>query len=102
MTDPKWYVHKPEVWDQKKCFRLARRTVTDGMGTKHWRRGYIGDHYGYQRYNGGFSPHSGPFEHTYFTHGEVYPLPIIAPGFRIIRILNWGYYIEKADTNQTK
>lgn len=98
MKEPKWYVHEPEVWDRKKCLRMAKSWHRDGMGTKHHRQGYIGNHYGYIRYNGGFSPHQGPMKGTYFTLGEVHPLPIIETGFQLVRVANWGWYIEKTDT----
>lgn len=36
-----WYINAPQVWNAKKCHRMARHTARDGYGTKHWRKGYI-------------------------------------------------------------
>lgn len=84
-----YYQNTPQVWDAKKCNRMARRTARDGLGTPYPFKGYIGSHYGRVRYNGGCLRDGQLYD------GEEFPLPIIADGFSIIRIRTWGWQIIK-------
>jgi hypothetical protein len=86
-----------EIWDAKKCKKLANYTAKDGMGTKHPRKGYLGSSasippaFGTIRYNGGCI-HDGVWY-----QGENRPLPKIADGYEIIVISSWGWYIVEID-----
>jgi len=84
----RFYVRTPQTWDAKKCANLAASKPKDGLGTPHCRPGYIGDHYGKQRYNGLIEREGELYD------GEIIPLPFIAAGFRLYRITGWGWYIE--------
>lgn len=87
------YEHPQETWDAKKCAKLAKRTVRDGMGTKHHRKGYLGSPcspypiFGPQRYNGGC------IRKGKWYQGENKPFPKLAEGFEIISVPTWGWYI---------
>ena len=88
MKDKKWYVHKPEIWDAKKCHKKARHLAKDGMGTKYPWRGYIGQ-FTITPYNGGCTREGEHYD------GEIFPLPFIVDGFRLVKRLSWGYFIEE-------
>lgn len=92
MTKARYFRRQPEVWDTAKCERMAKHTAKDGMGTKYHFKGYIGNHYGKVRYNGGCVRQDQWYE------GEIIPLPQIAPGFRLIRRPTWGWQILKEGT----
>lgn len=83
------YQHAPEQWDEKKCAKAARRVARDGCGTRYPWPGYIGNHFGVTRYNGGCTRDGERYR------GEDRPLPIVAAGYRIVRVPTWGYRIVK-------
>ncbi len=83
------YEHAPEVWDTKTCEKASKHTARDGLGTPYGFQGYIGCHYGLRTYNGGTIRG----EHWY--RGEIFPLPKVAEGFRLVYRLSWGWQIVK-------
>lgn len=91
-----YYVHPRETWDKKKCERMAKRIVKDGMGTSYPWPGYIGSWagngcgYGRIRYNGGCVREEEWYE------GEEWLLPIVHKDYVIIRVPSWGYRIIRA------
>lgn len=93
-----YYEHPPEVWDEKKCKRLAKHVPVDAFGTKAPFSGYLGSWsvyyggYGYQRYNGGCIRDGDWYE------GEYRPLPTLAPGYKIVHVTSWGYRIVDEKT----
>lgn len=94
--DASLYQHPQEVWDAKKCEKLAKRTVKDGLGTPYPFKGYLrlGElgHYAHGmsvRYNGG------TVIDGKWWQGEEWPLPKLADGFEIVRVPTWGYRIIK-------
>jgi hypothetical protein len=68
----------------------------DSLGTKYPFRGYIGSHYGQIKYNGGCIRKDELYE------GEIFPLPIIAEGFKIMRVFTWGYRIVDISKSETQ
>lgn len=93
------FQNPPDVWDEKQCEKAAKHWYRDGYGTKHHRQGYLGDHFGKVRYNGGcVRPMNAPREKQHWYQGENFPLPIVADGYEIIHVLTWGYYIQKKGT----
>ena len=93
-----FYQHAQEVWDAKKCARLANRTATDGMGTKYHFKGFLHlselGHYIHGlsvKYNGGC------VRDNKWYQGEEWPLPKVADGFRIVYRPTWGYQIIKTE-----
>lgn len=88
IREGEYYVHEPENWDHERCVKESKRYHRDGCGTKMHRPGYIGQHYGKIRYNGGCIREDDWWE------GEIIPLPIVSPGFVIIHVRTWGYFIE--------
>lgn len=90
MVDPDapLYQNKPEVWDAKKCAKMAKRTAKDGYGTKYHFKGFIGTAYGPVRYNGGIS------KDGKWWQGENFPLPIIDSAYEIVCVPTWGLRIK--------
>lgn len=86
------YKHTPETWDAPKCESAAKRVTKDGCGTPYPWPGYIGNNYGTQYYNGGCTRDGAWYE------GEHYPLPKVAPGYKIKYVKTWGYRIIKDET----
>jgi hypothetical protein len=89
----KLYTHPREIWDTKKCARAARRVIKDGLGTPYPWPGYIGQ-YEPKEYNGGCTRDGKEYD------GEEYPLPIVAPNYKIIHVSTWGYRIIRIITDQ--
>jgi hypothetical protein len=94
MTKARYYRPAPEYWDARTCERKAKHTAKDGLGTKYPFKGYIGNHYGKTRFNGGCIRNDKWYE------GQVIPLPVIAPGFKLVHKLTWGWQIVKTDTGE--
>jgi hypothetical protein len=87
------YQHPQETWDEKKCEKKAKHVAQDGLGTPYPWPGYIGNTFGEIRYNGGCCrPDYITGDHY---DGENFPLPKVAPGYKIIRVPTWGYRIIK-------
>ncbi len=84
------YQNPVEVWDEKKCQRVAKKLVKDGMGAPHPRRGYIGTDYGPVRYNGGCCKKGKWYP------GETRPLPCVPESYKIIHVSTWGFYLVPA------
>ena len=85
------YQHTAEIWNAKKCARLAKRKQTDAYGTKDHLAGFIRGDYGVHRYNGIIE-----------RDGELYgaehrPLPEVADGFEIVYEPTWFYRIVKTE-----
>lgn len=90
------YVHKQEIWDEKKCAQVAKRKGRDGCGTLHPYPGLVASsgsaypQYGQAvRYNGGC-----------IREGELYqaeqiPLPQIPDTYEFYDIITWGTYLRK-------
>lgn len=83
------YQNKPEKWNQKKCEQSAKHIASDGLGTKYPFKGYIGNHYGEIRYNGG------TIKENEWWQGENRPLPIVHPDFKLTYRPTWGWQIVK-------
>jgi len=90
------YQHPQETWDAKKCEKLVKRTIKDGLGTKHHLKGmlHLGElgHYAHGisvRYNGG------TVIGDKWWQGEEWPLPKLPDGFQIMYVSTWGYRIIK-------
>ncbi len=83
------YEHPAETWDAQKCHKAARHRAKDGCGTTYHFLGYIGDHYGAVRYNGGC------IRDGEWYQGENKPLPIIDPAYELVRRPTWGWQIVK-------
>ena len=90
-----YYQHPQETWDAKTCEKKAKYLAKDGTGTKYPWRGYIGPDawgmggYGKRRFNGGC------VHNDQWYDGDITPLPVVAPGFKIIHVPTWGYRIVK-------
>jgi hypothetical protein len=91
-----YYTHPQETWDEAKCRKMARTTQKDGMGTPYPFKGYIPQSgsalviqggYGKQRLNGGCVHGDNWYE------GEERLLPIVAKGFKLVRVPTWGWRI---------
>lgn len=96
--DPNYYEIPREIWDAKKCAKMAQSFARDGMGTKQETRGYIGssqypDRWGKTRYNGGCSNEGRWYQ------GEIRRFPIIPNNFEIYYVSTWGFYIREKNTN---
>ena len=89
------YVYPAEVWDAKKCCKVAKHFARDGLGTKYPWPGYIGSHYGETRYNGGTVIDGEWYQ------GVFRPLPVVADGFTIIRMLSWGWRLIANEVTQS-
>ena len=86
------YQNKQETWSKEQCKKAANRTARDGMGTPYPFKGFIGDsQYGEKLYNGGC------IRDDQWYAGEFFPLPIVAEGYKIIRVPTWGYRIVISD-----
>lgn len=87
-----YYTHKQEIWDEKKCSKVANHIAKDGIGTPYPFKGYIGSNqtgYGQRKYNGGCIREGDWYE------GEIKPLPKIPKSYKIITIPSWGFRIVK-------
>lgn len=62
------------------------------MDTPYPFRGYIGNHYGAVRYNGGCT------RNGVWYQGEFFRLPIVHQDYEIIHVPTWGYRIRKIGT----
>lgn len=83
-----YFEHPAEVWTKEQCAKAVKKIATDGLGTPYPFSGYIGDsQYGEKRYNGGCIRNDEWYE------GEIFPLPIVPEGYKIIRVPTWGYRI---------
>ena len=83
------YEHPAEVWDAARCKRAAARRAKDGLNTPYPFKGYIGNHYGIVRYNGGCD------RAGQWWQGENRPLPIIDPAYEFVNRPTWGWQIRK-------
>ena len=98
--DAPLYQHPQEVWDVKKCTKLAKRVAKDGMGTPYPFQGslylQLGHHvHGMRvRYNGG------TVIDGEWWQGEEWQLPQVAEGFKIIHVPTWGYRIIKVGESE--
>jgi hypothetical protein len=87
------YHHPKEKWSHSKCAKAAKHLATDGLGTPYPFKGYLGSsvalpaHFGTTIYNGGC------VRNDKWYHGEHFPLPELAPGFKIIVVPTWGWRI---------
>jgi len=81
------YENPAEVWDAARCQRAAKHRAKDGCGTPYHFKGYIGNHYGVTRYNGGCIRAGQRWQ------GENKPLPIIDPAFELVHKPTWGWQI---------
>ena len=83
-----------EVWDEKKCEKVAKHKDRDGYGTLHPYPGFMvadssqSPQYGYQVYNGGYIAPDG--EHY---KGYNKPYPKIPDTYGFYRRSTWGVYI---------
>jgi len=87
--DAPLYQNKPEVWDEAKCHFMSRHRAKDGLGTAYPWLGYIGNHFGDIRYNGGCE------RDGQWWQGETRPLPIVAKGYELIVVPTWGWRIRR-------
>jgi hypothetical protein len=83
------YQHHAEIWDTAKCRKAARRHAKDGMGTRYPFLGYIGNHFGETRYNGGC------VREGRWWPGENRPLPVVTDAYEIVRVPTWGYQLRR-------
>ena len=89
------YIHKQEVWSEKKCERQARRAPKDAWGNPPpkgiiARAGCPHVQYGKTiRFNGGCIREGEWYE------GEYKPLPIIPDTYEIVPLSSWGLIISK-------
>lgn len=89
------YIHKQEVWSEKKCERQARRAPKDAWGNpppkgivSHSGSAHV--QYGETiRFNGGCIRNGEWYE------GEYKPLPIIPDTYEIVPLSSWGLIIRK-------
>lgn len=93
------YQHPQEVWDAKKCEKIAKCVCKDGWGTPYPWPGYIGcstypGGWGTTRYNGLCERNGNLYR------GEHRPLPAVAPGFKIIHVRTWGYRLIKTGSKR--
>jgi hypothetical protein len=91
-----YWTPKPEVWDAKKCAKIARGRGKDGYGSRHPYPGLVessGSPYGYgkRRYNGCIERDGDLWK------GTNVPLPIIPPEYVYIYRMSWGIYIVRRD-----
>lgn len=98
MQNDNYFTHPAEVWDAKKCERVAKSRRSDSYGTKETRPGRItgsaSSYPGYGqtvRYNGGCVRGDKWFE------GETVPLPTVPENFRFEYVPTWGTYLVKSN-----
>jgi hypothetical protein len=86
----KRYMYPKEVWDAKKCERLANATQTDGLGTPYGFKGYVGNIVPTSvDYNGGTSINGDWYQ------GVIYLRPHLAEGYEFVIVPTWGLRIVK-------
>lgn len=87
--DDSYYQHPREVWDAKKCAKMAKK------------RYFTLGHYAHGtrvRYNGGtVVPWNGPEEEQKWYPGEQWPLPEVAEGYVLVRVPTWGYKLIRIE-----
>ena len=91
-----YWTPKPEVWDAKKCAKIAKRRSKDGYGTRHPYPGFIEADsapygYGKRSFNGGIVRDNEWWE------GTNVPLPVVPPEYVFIHRLSWGMYLIRRD-----
>jgi hypothetical protein len=84
-----------EVWDTKKCEKMAKRIARDGLGTPYSFRGYIGHGHGSVPMYGKVYYNGGTVKNGKWFQGEDRPLPKVAKGFKIVYRPTWGFQIVK-------
>ena len=95
-----FYKNPQEIWDAKKCERMARRIARDGMGTPYPFKGAVPGPYpfgfGKTRYNGGcIRPMNAAVGKRKWYPGEIHPLPKLAKGFKWVANPTWCWQIVK-------
>ncbi len=90
------YTHPQEIWDEKKCAKIAKHRGTDGCGARHPYPGLVASSGSYhptygqtKRYNGGCTRNG---EHYQAEH---IPLPQIPDTYEFYTIVSWGTYLRK-------
>lgn len=91
-----YWTPEPEVWDAKKCAKIARRRAKDGYGSRHPYPGLVEDSsapygYGKRRYNGCIERDGDLWK------GTNVPLPIIPPEYVFIHRISWGTFLIRRD-----
>ena len=83
------YTYPAPVWGPDKCARMAKRTAKDGLGTPYSFKGAVPELPTSTDYNGGTIVNGKWYQ------GVIYSLPILAPGFKWVRVPTWCYRIVK-------
>lgn len=84
-----YFVHQPENWNYDICLKKSKYVASDGLDTKMHFAGYIGNHYGKIRYNGGC------YRNNQYYAGEIFSLPNIHPSFMLEYRRSWGWCIKR-------
>ena len=92
----KYWKPEPEVWDEKKCAKVAKKRGRDGYGTRHpypglvQASGAVGG-YGKTKYNGGCVRDGDWWE------GEDIPFPVIPKEYCYVYRSMWGTYLMRRE-----
>jgi hypothetical protein len=97
------FKHPQETWDVKKCNLLVKRTIVDGLGTKHHLKGMLhAGELGHYYHGMTVNYNGGTIINGEWWPGEEWTLPKLPEGFEIVLVPTWGYRIVRTANNGEK